>query len=392
MKDFWYYVPTRINFGPSCFQYLIETVRRWGSKPLLVYGGGSIKKNGAYDAVVERLKEAGIDYAELGGVEPNPRYESVLEGNEICRKEKCDILLPIGGASAIDCAKSIAATAGYEGEPWDIISKKVPVGKVLPIITVPTLAAAGSEMSTSSVISRMDINMKAGYSSPDMRPRASFLNPEFTYTMPRRQTAAGVADAISHVMESYFSNVPEAYLQTKFGEALFDTLFHYGQIAYEEPENYEARSNIMWACCWAINGLTVKGNPVGWSMHKLEHELSAYYDVTHGIGLAIIMPAWLTWMLTEENAYRYLGYLKASFGIDPSGMDKMEAARLAITKTKEYFKLLDLPLSLREIGVEEKLLPVMAHEAAVIGKDYFDKAFRVLDEKSALEIYRLAYE
>lgn len=270
MKDFWYYVPTRVNFGPSCFQYLVDTIHQWGTKPLIVYGGGSIKRNGAYDAVVSRLKEANIPYAEMGGVAPNPRYESVLEGNRICREELCDILLPIGGASAIDCAKSIAATVNYDGEPWDIISKKVPVGKVLPVIAVPTLAAAGSEMSTSSVISRMDINEKAGYSSPDMRPRASFSNPEFTFTMPKKQTAAGVADAISHVMESYFSNVPEAYLQTKFGEAMFNTLFHYGKIAYDDPTNYEARSNIMWTCCWAINGLTVKGNPVGWSISHIK--------------------------------------------------------------------------------------------------------------------------
>lgn len=391
MRDFWYWVPTRINFGPSCFQYLVETVKQWGTKPLIVYGGGSIKRNGAYDAVVSRLKEAGIPFAEMGGVAPNPRLESVKKGIEICKAEKCDILLPIGGASAIDCAKAIAATVHYDGDIWNIISKKVPVGDVLPVLAVPTLAAAGSEMSTSSVISRDDMNEKAGFSSPKMRPKASFLNPEFTYTMPKKQTAAGVADAISHVMESYFSNVPEAYLQARFGEAMFNTLYHYGIIAYNEPKNYEARSNIMWTCCFAINGLTVKGNPVGWSMHKLEHELSAYYDVTHGVGLAIIMPAWLTFMLTEENAYRYLGYLHASFGIDPSGMDKMEAAKLAIQKTREYFQKLELPQRLRDIGIAEEMLPIMAHKAAIAGKDYFPNAFRPLTEADALEIYRLAY-
>ena len=226
MRDFWYWIPTRINFGPSCFQYLIESVQQWGKKPLIVYGGGSIKRNGAYDAVVSRLQEAGIPYAEMGGVAPNPRLGSVRKGIEILKAEQCDLLLPIGGASAIDCAKAIAATAGYDGDPWDIISKKVPVGDVLPVLAVPTLAAAGSEMSTSSVISRDDINEKAGFSSPKMRPKVSFLNPEFTFTQPKKQTAAGVADAISHVMESYFSNVPEAYLQAKFGEAMFNTLFH----------------------------------------------------------------------------------------------------------------------------------------------------------------------
>lgn len=391
MRDFWYWIPTRINFGSSCFQYLIESVQQWGKKPLIVYGGGSIKRNGAYDAVVSRLQEAGIPYAEMGGVAPNPRLGSVRKGIEILKAEQCDLLLPIGGASAIDCAKAIAATAGYDGDPWDIISKKVPVGDVLPVLAVPTLAAAGSEMSTSSVISRDDINEKAGFSSPKMRPKVSFLNPEFTFTQPKKQTAAGVADAISHVMESYFSNVPEAYLQAKFGEAMFNTLFHYGKIAYNEPENYEARSNIMWTCCFAINGLTVKGNPVGWSMHKLEHELSAYYDVTHGVGLAIIMPAWLTFMLTEDNAYRYLGYLQAAFGVDPASMDKMEAAKLAIEKTKEYFTDLGLPLHLRDIGIEEHMLPIMAHKAAIAGKDYFPNAFRPLTEADALKIYQLAF-
>ncbi|MFV0414704.1 MAG: iron-containing alcohol dehydrogenase [Oscillospiraceae bacterium] len=387
MKNFLYYVPTKINFGKNCFQTLADAVKQYGKKPLLVYGGGSIKKNGAYNAVVERLKESGIDYAELSGVAPNPKLDSVLEGLATARREGCDLLLPIGGASSIDCAKSIAATFYYEGDPWDIISKKVPLGKVLPVIAVPTLAAAGSEMSTSSVISRLDANEKYGYSSPDMRPKVSFLNPEFTFTMPKSQTAAGVADAISHVIESYFSNVPQAYLQARFGEALLKTLVHYGPIAYDEPDNYEARSNIMWACCWAINGLLTKGNPVAWSMHKMEHELSAYYDITHGVGLAIIIPAWLTWMLRDENAYRYTDYLKAAFDVDPAGMDKMEAAKLAISKTRELFARLGLPARLRDAGIDEKLLPKMAQEAAELGKDVFADAFLPLTEKALLEIY-----
>ena len=391
MKDFMYYVPTKINFGRTCLNSLAPIVKQWGTKPLLVYGGGSIKRNGAYDDVTGKLKDAGIPYAELSGVQPNPRYESVLEGIRIAKAEGCDVMLPIGGASAIDCAKSIAATISYDGEPWDIMSKKVPVGKVLPVIAVPTLAAAGSEMSTSSVISRLDINEKCGYSDPEMRPKASFLNPEYTFTMPKKQTAAGVADAISHAMESYFSNVPEAYLQARFGEAIFNTLFHYGPIAYNDPTNYEARANLMWACCWAINGLQVKGTPVGWSMHKLEHELSAYYDVTHGIGLAIIIPAWLTWMLTEENEYRYIGYMKAAFGIDGTGMPKLEAGKLAIQKTREFFASLDIPSRLRDIGIEEEMLPKMAEEANRFGANYFPIAFRPLDEAGALEIYRMCY-
>lgn len=391
MRDFMYWVPTKMHFGRDCLNYLAEEVKAWGTKPLLVYGGGSIKKNGAYDGVTGKLKEAGIEWAEMGGVQPNPRYESVLKGIQILKEEHCDVLLPVGGASAIDCAKSIAACAPYDGEPWDIMSKKVPVGKVYPILAVQTMIAAGSEMSTSSVISKMDTHEKFGYSNPYMRPRVAFDNPEFTFTMPAKQTAAGIADAWSHAMEGYFSNVPEAYMQSQFGIAIFRTLYKYGPIAYREPTNYEARSNTMWAACWAINGLQNKGNPVQWTMHKMEHELSAFYDVTHGVGLAIIMPAWLTWCLTEDNAYRYVDYLKGVFEVDPSGMSQMEAARLAIEKTREFLRSMDLPEHLRDIGVEEEMLPTMAHEAMIVGKDYLPYGFRSISEQGALEIYKLAY-
>ena len=391
MRDFMFNVPTRMHFGRDCLNYLAAEVRNYGTKPLIVYGGGSVKRNGCYDDVTGKLKEAGIEWAELSGVKPNPRYESVVEGIEILKREKCDVLLPIGGASAIDCAKSIAACADYEGEPWDIMSKKVPVGHVYPVLAVQTSIGAGSEMSTSSVISRMETNEKFGYSSPAMRPKVAFDNPEYTFTMPPKMIAAGLADAYSHVMEGYFSNVPEAYLQKEFSIAMFRTLVKYSERSYRNPTDYEARSNTMWAACWAINGLAIKGNPVQWTMHKMEHELSAYYDVTHGIGLAILMPAWMKWCLTEDNAYRYVEYLHQVFEVDTEGMDKMEAAKMAIDKTVEFFRTLDLPEHLSEIGIEEKMLPVMAHEASVVGKDYLPYGFRPISEEGALEIYKLAF-
>lgn len=391
MLNFTFNLPVRIHFGTNCFHDLISEIKRYGTKPLIVYGGGSIKKNGAYDAVINRLSEANICFAEMGGVEPNPRYESVCKGIKICKDEKCDLVLPIGGASSIDCAKAIAGCFFYEGEPWDIINKKTPIIKALPVLAIPTLAAAGSEMSMSAVISKMDIHVKTGILSPHLLPKVAFMNPEFTYTQPKHQTAAGIADAISHVMECYFSNNQGAYFQARFGEAILKTLFHYGVIAYNNPFNYEARSNIMWACSWAMNGTVARGNNVGWSLHGLEHELSAFYDITHGDGLAVLIPAWLTWALNKHNAYRYVDLLQNVFGIDASNVDVIEAAKLTIQKTRDYFDSLGLPRNLKDLGIDRTNFKLMANRAVSSGGQLLKQAFVPIDEKGALEIYNLAY-
>lgn len=388
MKDFTFNVPTDIRFGRNALDSLAAGIKKYGTKVLLVYGGGSVKKTGLYDNVTDILKEAQIPYAEVSGVEPNPKLGNLVEGLRIAREAQIDVVLAVGGGSVIDCGKAIAACFDYEGDPWDIVTKKAALGRVLPILTIQTMPGTGSEMSTSSVISRMDINKKVGFSDASMRPKMSFMNPEYTFTVPKESMAAGIADAFSHVVESYFSNVREAYLQARIGESICNTLVTYGAKSVREPDDYEARANILWACSWAINGILTKGNPVTWSMHSMENELSGYFDIAHGVGLAILVPAWLKWMLREENAYRYVEFGKGVFGILADGRNEMETAREVIEKTEEFFASMGLAAKLGEVGITKEKLPVMASN---IGDTKLAKAFVSLDAKGILEILELAY-
>lgn len=385
MDNFLYHIPTKIHFGKGAVSNLPGEVLAYGKRVLLVYGGGSIKKIGLYDTITKLLDEAGIEWFELGGVDPNPRVESVREGVKICREQGIDVVVPAGGGSAIDCAKAVAACASYDGDAWDMVSGAVKVGAVLPVIAVLTVAATGSEMDTSAVISNPETKDKIGFSNASMRPKVSILDPEYTFTVSKYQTAAGTADIISHVLEVYFNNNPGAYLQNRFCEAVLKTAVTYGLRAYENPEDYEARANLMWAGSWAINGLLSKGNPVGWSAHSMEHELSAYYDITHGAGLAVLIPHWLRHMKREENLYNYVEYGVEVWGINPS-LDPHEIAEKAIEATADYFKKMDLPVTLREMGIDEENFDVMAEKAGAGLK----KAFIPMGKEDVLAIFKAA--
>lgn len=389
MKDFQYCAPTEIHFGRECLSQFAETILRFGQHPLLVYGGGSIKKSGLYQEITAVLQSHDIPWSELSGVEPNPRIESVRAGGRISREEMCDVVVAIGGGSCIDCAKAIAATARNSADAWDVICKKAAVEEVLSVISVLTMAGTGSEMSSICVISNLQTKEKVPLNHPLLRCKASFLNPELTYTLPPKQTAAGVADAFSHVMESYFSNVHEAYLQARCGEALMNTLYTYGPVALQQPQNYEARANIMWASTWAINNFLPSGNPVAWSMHAIEHELSAYYDITHGVGLAIIIPAWMRYVLREENAYRFSEYLQGVFHEPCGNMTQMEQAELAIQQTERFLReKLHLPAKLRDVGIEQEKLFEMAQN---IGDQRLKNAFIPLKADDVYQILLAAY-
>lgn len=385
MDNFLYHIPTKIHFGRGKVSELPGEVQVYGKRVLLVYGGGSIKKIGLYDSITKLLADAGIEWYELGGVDPNPRVESVREGVRLCREHGIDVVVPAGGGSAIDCAKAVAACASYEGDAWDMVSGKVKVGEVLPVIAVLTVAATGSEMDTSAVISNPETRDKIGFSNAAMRPKVSIMDPEYTYSVSKYQTAAGTADIISHVLEVYFNNNPGAYLQNRFCEAVLKTAVAYGHRAYRDPEDYEARANLMWAGSWAINGLLSKGNPVGWSAHSMEHELSAFYDITHGAGLAVLIPHWLRHMMREENLYNYVEYGVEIWGIDPS-LDPHEIAEKAIGATKAYFKEMDLPSTLRELGIDEEYFDEMAEKAGAGLK----KAFIPMEKEDVLAIFKAA--
>jgi len=386
MNNFNYSIPTKIFFGKDKISVLGDEIKKYGSRVLLVYGGGSIKKSGIYDRVTEIFKASGINFWELSGVEPNPRITSVTKGIELCRENKIDIILAVGGGSSIDCAKVIAAGYYYEGDAWDIVLDPRKIQNALPLATILTLAATGSEMNSGAVITNIDTNEKLGTGNPAMAPKFSILDPTYTYTLPTSQTAAGTADIISHIFEVYFSSTKEAYVQNRMAEAMLKTCIKYGEVAMKDPKNYEARSNLMWTSSLAINGLLSYGKETEWSTHGMEHELSAYYDITHGVGLAILTPHWMKYILNEETLEKFVEYGVNVWGID-ANQDKYKIANEAIDKTREYFISLGIPSSLREVGINEEKLEEMAKQATRNGKL---GNFRALDAGDVLSIFTAA--
>lgn len=388
MLNFNYNIPTRVFFGEGKIEVLGKQIKKYGSRVLLAYGGGSIKNIGIYDKVVEILKENDIPYFELSGIEPNPKVESVAEGVRLCRENNIDFILAVGGGSTIDCSKVIAGSYDYDGDPWDIVIGKARPKKVLPIGTILTLAATGSEMDAGAVITNTKTKEKLAVGHPEFFPKFSILDPTYTYSVSKYQTAAGVADIMSHTFEEYFSNVKGAFLQDRLAESILKTCIKYGSLAIDEPENYEARANLMWAGSLAINGLLGYGKDSEWSVHPMQHELSAYYDVTHGISLAILTPHWMEHVLDETNLYKFVEYGVNVWNID-SSLDDMDIAKLAIEKTKEFFKSFDIPMTLKEIGIEEEKLEIMAKDLIEYSKGPVGN-FKPLEYEDVLSIYRNA--
>ena len=386
MLNFDYSIPTKIFFGQDQIQKLADQISQYGSQVLLVYGGGSIKKIGLYEKVVVLLTQNCLPFCELSGVDPNPRIETVRIGVDLCRKHKVDFILAIGGGSTIDCAKLIAAGFYYEADPWDLMIGKAQIEKALPIGTILTLAATGSEMDPIAVISNPKTNQKIGMGHPAMAPKFSILDPTYTYTVPKKQTAAGTADIMSHVIESYFSNTRSAYLQSRMAEAILKTCIKYGPLAIEESENYEARANLMWASSLAINGLLSYGKERKWSCHPIEHELSAYYGITHGVGLAIITPHWMSYVLDDTTVEVFKEYGVNVWGLN-SDEDAYTVARKAIAKTKAFFVSLGLPSTLKSVNIYEEKLDLMANAATKHGPL---GDFRPINAQDVLQILKSA--
>jgi len=356
---------------------------------LLVYGGGSIKKMGLYDKAMSILKEAGLEVFELPGIEPNPRIQSVRKGVEICKSEGIEMVLAIGGGSTIDASKVIAAGALYDGDAWDLVLDPKKIDKVLPVYSVLTLAATGSEMNKNAVISDLTKNEKWGTGSQNFKPKMSILDPTYTYSVSKKQTAAGTADIMSHTFENYFTKVQGIGLQKNLGEALLKTLIQYGPLAYNEPENYDARANLMWCSSWGLNGLTSLGASVGWSAHPMEHELSAFYDVTHGEGLAILTPPWMEYCMKKDPSttadIARMG--RNVFGVIEE--DDTEAAKKAVEALRKFlFEDLHIPSSLRAIGINDKVnFEAMAKKAALGTAE----AYVPLMPEDIIEIFNMAF-
>lgn len=389
MKNFFYNIPTKIAFGKGEIQKLPDFIKEYGDSVLMVYGGGSIKRSGLYDVIVNLLDKNEITHYELSGVEPNPKVTSVDAGAKICKTYDIKVILPIGGGSTIDCGKAISAAAFYDGPAWDLVLDNSQVTECLPIIAVPTMAATGSEMDYFSVISNMETNDKMDLNHPDFYPRYSILDPEYTYSVSRYQTASGTADIMSHIFEIYFSDVSDAYLQDRIMEGLLRTCVHYGPIACCNPTDYAARANLMWTSEWAINGLISCGKGGPWPCHAMEHQLSAFYDVTHGHGLAVLTPVWMEYILCDKTLPLFVNYGTNVFDLSPS-LDDYEIAKQAIYKTRELFIEMGLPLSLKELGVPNRdKFEIMAEKAV---SDGLSNCLFPLNKTDVIAIFEQCYE
>lgn len=386
MNNFVYDIPVKVYFGENQFCHLGEELSKYGKKVLLTYGGGSIKKIGLYDAIINELKKADFEVFELSGIEPNPRIESVRKGAQICKEENIDVLLAVGGGSVLDATKYMAAGACVDFDPWDFLSKWAPIEKALPVITVLTLSATGSEMDSGGVISNPETNDKIGRLAPPMLPKVSFLDPTSTYTVSPYQTACGAADMMSHIIEIYFNMQQDFYMLDCFMEGMMKAIIKYAPIAMKEPENYEARANLMWTSSWAINGFANGSKQQAWSCHPMEHELSAIYDITHGLGLAILTPRWMKYCLDETTVSKYVQFGVNVFGIDEK-LAPMEIAEKSIEMLSDFFfKTLELKDNLTDIGIDNSNFRIMAEKSMSGGLEYAFKSLNADDVEKIFEM------
>ena len=389
MNNFVFYSPTEFVFGKATEMQVGALARKYGArKVMIVYGGGSVVRSGLLDRVKQSLQEAGIEYCLMGGVQPNPVDTKVYEGIEFCRREQADMLLPAGGGSVIDTAKAIAAGVLYEGDFWDFYIGKAKVTKALKVAVVLTIPAAGSEGSGNTVITKLDGLQKLSLRVPEvLRPVFSIMNPELTYTLPPFQTACGVADMMAHIMERYFTNTQEVEIGDRLCEGTLMAIINEAPKVMRNPEDYGARANLMWAGMIAHNGTCGVGCEEDWASHFLEHEISAIYGVTHGAGLSVIFPAWMTWMV-EHNVGKIAQYAVRVWGV-PESEDKKAVALEGIGKLKAFFSSLGLPVTFKELGVENPDVDRLA-DSLHRNKGELVGNYVKLTKQDSKEIYHLA--
>ena len=368
--DFSYHNPTKIHFGKTALDNLSAELANYGDTVLLIYGKNAVKKIGLYDKVIDILKNSGKKVVELAGIKPNPTYSQLIEGVKLVRENDVDLILAVGGGSTIDCAKGISVSAYCEGDPWtkywengeEVTNKIVPVGSVL------TMAGTGSEMNGGSVITNEEKKLKNGrVFGPNVYPKFSVLNPEYTYTVPQYQMASGIFDAFSHLCEQYFSgddNNTTDYLI----EGVMKSLIENSEIAMQNPTDYTARSNIMWSATLALNYITSLSKEQDWEVHMIEHQIGAYTDCTHGAGLAAVSPAYYRY-ICKYGLDKFVRFAKNIWNIDTDTMSREEAAEAGIAKMEEFIKMLKLPLSVKELGATEEMLPLIAN-STVLGGGY----------------------
>lgn len=390
MLDFQYYSPTRVVFGRNAVKELGNLLKAQDRKKVLLhYGGGSVKKNGVFDAVVEQLKSAEIDYVELGGVEPNPKIDLIREGVKLCKTQGVDFILAVGGGSVIDSAKAIALGARIDFDVWRLYETKERIEGALPVGSVLTIAAAGSELSDGTVVTNPEGGLKRDYGADYLRPVFAIMNLEYTFTVSKYQTACGTVDILMHTFERYFTHTPDVDLTDELAEGLCRAVIRAGTKAVKNGSDYEARATLMWAGSISHNDLTGLGRRGDWATHQMEHELSGQYDrVSHGAGLAAIFPAWCRYVWREEPA-RFVRFAQKIWGVNTEGMTQEEAVFAGIECCENYFRALGMPVRLSEMEIDDTHLHDMAVKGTYFGKRTLG-SFKVLGEADIEAIYRIA--
>ena len=390
MLNFDYCAPTRLIFGEGVQKTVGETLKPHTKKLLLHYGGQNIKKSGLYDEIVASLRSAGVDFVELGGVVPNPRLSLVREGIALCKTEGVDLILAVGGGSVIDSSKAIAAGMCYDGDVWEIYHKNVPIQKALPVATVLTIPAAGSEASSSSVITNEETQMKIGYNAPALRPLVSFINPKLFFTLPKNQVANGVADMMSHIFERYFTNTTHTDLTDALCEATLRVIMKNALILANEPQQYDAWCEVGFGGTVAHVDILGLGRQDDWACHGIEHELSAIYDVPHGAGLAVLTPGWMRYVY-KDNVNMFVQFAVNVMGVDGSYRDPDAIVAEGIARLSEFFGKMGLPKTLSELGIGGDRLEEMAKKAtgAAFGSEEPLGGLKKLYWQDVLAIYEL---
>jgi alcohol dehydrogenase YqhD (iron-dependent ADH family) len=389
MQNFEYYNRTKIIFGKGTEKQVGAETAKYAKRVLLHHSGGHAAKSGILDAVKDSLKAAGVSWVELDGVKPNPRLSKVYEGVEICKKEKLEFILAVGGGSVIDSGKAIAIGALYEGDVWDFYERKKTATLALPVATVLTIPAAGSESSISSVITDERGPWKRAVDEECIRPVFSVLNPEFTYSLPPYQTACGVSDMLAHIMERYFTKVQHVELTDELCEGAMRTIIRNARKIFSGGEkDYDARAEIMWAGSIAHNNLLSTGRVGDWASHLIEHELSAVYDIAHGAGLSIVFPAWIKYNI-KEDVMRFARFAKKVWGVDGAYYDPEQAALEGVFRLRNFFRSIGLPVSFADAKLETGRIPEMAQRAVKFGPL---GNFKKLDAGAIESILRLAVE
>ncbi len=384
--DFTYYNPTRIHFGRDAIGHLAEELIHYGKNVLLVYGKGSVKKSGLYDNVLAILKQADKNVTELSGIKSNPSYTQLLEGARLVKEHQIDLILAVGGGSVIDCAKGISVSAYCDGDPWQKywIDFQPVENKIVPVGAILTMVGTGSEMNGGSVITNEEHMLKCGRVFPAaVNPQFSILNPTYTYSVPRYQMASGIFDTTSHLMEQYFSGDDDNTTDYVI-EGVLHSLIHSAKIAMQNPNDYEARSNIMWCATIGLNTITGLSKQQDWEVHMIEHQLGAYTDCAHGAGLAVISLPYYR-MIAPYGIDKFVRFAKNVWGIDTDSLSKTEAAEAGIEKLRDFIKELELPLTLRELGATEEMLPKIANSTVLGG------AYKVMTAEDILTVLKQCY-